>query len=217
MAAIFEFFYAQHQPPLRLVARVLPLVPELRLYLFPDELPQEKLAQDDFYKLLAEPPYWAFCWGGGQALARCLLDQPHWVSGRRVWDFGAGSGVAGIAALRAGAVQAFAVDTDRLALDACVRNAQLNQFTSLSIRCSCEPSAGDVVLAADICYEEAGLSQVREWARNGVSVLVAESRLDERRLGLSGLELLAQQQVRTFPDLDEAEQFDQVSIYRVNA
>lgn len=213
----FEFAYASDRSPLRLEARQLPLVPELKLFLFPDALPQDKLSQADFYALLEAPPYWAFCWGGGQALARCLLDQPGRVAGRRVWDFGAGSGVAGIAALNAGATACVAVDTDTLALDACRQNALLNGAGPVTFAGTCEPQAGDVVLAADICYEEAGLHQVRAWANAGVSVLVAESRLDERRLSVSGLTLLESYQIRTFPDLDEAEQFDHVFVYQVNA
>lgn len=213
---MFEYHYARDRAPLVLSARPLPAVPELRLFLFPDALPADKLSKDDFYQLLESPPYWAFCWGGGQALARWLLDNPAAVVGRRVWDFGAGSGIAGLAALRAGAALAVAVDTDPAARDVCRRNAQLNQLTPLDVAEACEPLAGDVVLAADICYEEAGLAQVRAWAMAGVSVLVAESRLDDLRLGVTGLELLSRHTLRTFPDLDEAERFDVVSIYRVN-
>lgn len=213
----YEFLYASDRAPLRLMARQLPLVPELKLFLFPDDLPKDKLSQADFYSLLEAPPYWAFCWGGGQALARCLLDQPYWVAGRRVWDFGAGSGVAGIASLSAGATACIAVDTDPLALQACRQNALLNDVEAIAFATKCEPAAGDFVLAADICYEEEGLLQVRAWADAGVSVLVAESRLDDRRLGVSGLTLLENYQVRTFPDLEEAEQFDSVFVYHVNA
>lgn len=211
-----KFQYASDRPPLNLVARQLPRVPELKLYLFPDALPQDKLGQEDFYTLLAAPPYWAFCWGGGQALARCLLDEPGYVAGRKVWDFGAGSGIAGIAALKAGALAVVAVDTDPLALDACQQNATLNAVGLMSLSTLCQPRAGDVVLAADICYEEEGLRQVRAWADTGVSVLVAESRLDDTRLSVSGLNRVGSYRVRTFPDLDEAEQFDNVLVYRVN-
>lgn len=213
----FEYKYASDRAPLPLLPRSLPMVPELQLYLFPAELPQDKVSQADFQSLLAAPPYWAFCWGGGQALARCLLDVPALVRGRRVWDFGAGSGVAGIAALKAGAASCVAVDTDPLALEACGRNALLNDAAPLERSAVCVPLAGDLVLAADICYEEEGLHQVQSWACAGVSVLVAESRLDQQRLNVAGLTLIGQFQVRTFPDLDEAEQFDVVSVYRVNA
>lgn len=216
MSDVLEFRYAQDRPPLPLVPRCLPDVPEISLYLFPDALPQDKVSQADFYALLANPPYWAFCWGGGQALARFLLDHAAYVAGRCVWDFGAGSGVAGIAALQAGAKRAVAVDTDPAALAMAQLNVRLNHIGPMQVTGICLPRPGDVVLAADICYEEAGLQQVRAWAEAGVTVIVAESRLREDRLGVSGLQCLAACRVRTFPDLDEAEQFDQVFIYRVN-
>lgn len=210
------FSYSQDREPLLLMPRPLPLVPEISLHLFPDALPSEKLEAGDFWRVMESPPYWAFCWGGGQALARCLLDNANLVVGRRVWDFGAGSGIAGVAALQAGACSVVAVDTDPMALQACLANARLNQLEAISISAVCKPSSGDVVLAADICYEEAGLLMVRDWARAGVSVVVAESRLDSARLQVSGLELMNEFSVRTFPDLDEASQFDVVCIYRVN-
>lgn len=202
---------------MRLTPRTLPDISEIRLYLFPDALPQEKVSQADFYTLLENPPYWAFCWGGGQALARYLLDHPGVVAGRCVWDFGAGSGIAGIAALQAGAVRAIAVDTDPAATAMAQLNARLNHVSPVQASTVCEPGRGDVVLAADICYEEAGLLQVRAWAAAGISVLVAESRLTQGQLAMSGLECLAACRVRTFPDLDESAQFDQVFIYRANA
>lgn len=217
LSDVFEFRYAQNRPPLPLIPRCLPDVPEINLYLFPDALPQDKVSQADFYTLMANPPYWAFCWGGGQALARFLLDHASYVAGRCVWDFGAGSGVAGIAALQAGATLSVAVDTDPTALEMAQLNAKLNGVGPVQVMDVCIPRCGDVVLAADICYEEAGLQQVRAWAEAGVTVLVAESRLQEDRLGVSGLQCLAVCRVRTFPDLEEAEQFDQVFIYRVNA
>lgn len=217
MSDVFEYRYAQDRPPLQLIPRSLPDVPEISLYLFPDALPQDKVSQADFYTLLASPPYWAFCWGGGQALARFLLDNAGYVAGRRVWDFGAGSGVAGIAALQAGATLSVAVDTDPTALKMAQLNAHLNRVGPVQSTNVCLPRGGDVVLAADICYEEAGLQQVRTWAEAGVTVLVAESRLPEDRLGVSGMQCLEACRVRTFPDLEEAEQFDQVFIYRVNA
>lgn len=207
--------YSQDKEPLSLVPRALPLVPELQLMLLPDALPTEKLGQSDFYTLLANPPYWAFCWGGGQALARYLLDHPGLVKGRRVWDFGAGSGVAAIAALLAGAGASVAVDIDPNAQHAALVNAQLNRVTAISAANECQPQSGDVVLAADICYEEQGLCKVREWVAQNVCVIVAESRLDSARLGLSGLQLMARYQIRTFPDLEESSRFDNVCIYQI--
>ena len=76
----------------RIEPRKLPQVPEISLFLMQDEYPEQNLQQADYQRLMSAPPYWAFCWGGGQALARWILDNPAVVAGRRVVDFGAGSG-----------------------------------------------------------------------------------------------------------------------------
>src|SRR5512139_3731106 len=72
-----------------------------------------------------EPPYWAFPWAGGQALARFVLDHPGWVRGRRVLDFATGSGLCAIAAARAGALAVVATDIDPVAATAARLNAEL--------------------------------------------------------------------------------------------
>ena len=77
-------------------------------------------------RILEEPPYWCFCWASGLVLARWLAERPEWVRGKRVLDFGAGSGVAAIAAAKAGAAEVVACDLDPLALAACRANAELN-------------------------------------------------------------------------------------------
>src|SRR3990167_2021154 len=86
----------------RLEPRRPPPLPAIELLLMADQYPDQALAGADYHRLMAQPPYWAFCWGGGQALARWILDRPGQVAGRHVVDFGAGSGVAGVAAGRGG-------------------------------------------------------------------------------------------------------------------
>jgi predicted nicotinamide N-methyase len=108
----------------RLAPRTLPFCPELELWLLGDDVDLEQRASEVF--AIETAPYWAFCWGSGQALARYVLDRPELVRGRVVADFGAGCGVAAIAALKAGARSAIAVDIDPNALEACRRNALLN-------------------------------------------------------------------------------------------
>ena len=143
----------------RIEPRKLPQVPEISLFLMQDEYPEQNLQQADYQRLMSAPPYWAFCWGGGQALARWILDNPAVVAGRRVVDFGAGSGVAGIAAALAGASQVLCVDIDEDALTACHRNAQLN-----GVRLETAPALSihqdGLLLAADVCYEGEGYSGV---------------------------------------------------------
>jgi predicted nicotinamide N-methyase len=148
------------------------------------------------------PPYWAFCWGAGQALARWLLDHPAETAGHRVVDFGAGSGVAGIAAARAGARSVVAVDVDPRARAAALENAEMNDVhleASSSV-----PTSWDLLLACDVLYEPGLRAQIealsKKAARIGAGVLVAEP----ERPGNEGYasEPIARYEVRTLPDVD---------------
>ena len=106
-----------------------PMVPEIRLHLATEVTPLWKATETKLRRAgipPSEPPYWAFAWVGGQALARRVLDEPTLVAGRRVLDFAAGSGLVAIAAAKAGAASVTAVDVDPLAHDAILLNAALN-------------------------------------------------------------------------------------------
>lgn len=100
-----------------------PLVPEIRLHLAEESLPIWRKTEEELGEMNVPPPFWAFAWAGGQALARYLLDHPHEVAGRTVLDLGAGSGLTAIAAMRAGAVSVLASDIDALSLAAVALNA----------------------------------------------------------------------------------------------
>src|SRR5712671_4864715 len=104
----------------------VPLVPEIRLYIAEESLPIWQKTEDELGAMNVPPPYWAFAWAGGQALARYLLDNPDLVAGRRVLDLGSGSGLVAIAAAKAGATCVLAADIDALALAAIGLNAAAN-------------------------------------------------------------------------------------------
>ncbi len=151
------------------------------------------------------PPYWAFCWGSGQALARFLLDHPEQVRGLRVVDLGCGSGVAGIAAARAGAASVVAVDRDPLALEAARANAASNGVDPGRLRTArVLPEDWDVLLAADLLYETALRPSLAELCRvaetRGARILAAEP----NRPGNPGhaASPLAHYEARTVPDVD---------------
>ena len=133
-----------------------PLVPELRLHLAAESLPIWQKTEDELGEMNVPPPYWAFAWAGGQALARHILDCPNLVAGKRVLDLGAGSGLTALAAMRAGAASAVAADIDRLALIATRLNADAN---GLGVAVTADdllaraPEAYDVVLVGDLFYE----------------------------------------------------------------
>ena len=196
----------------RIEPRTLPQVPEISLFLMQDEYPEHSLQQADYQRLMEAPPYWAFCWGGGQALARWILDNPGEVRGRKVVDFGAGSGVAGIAAAKVGASDVLCVDIDEDALVACHRNAQLNGV-ALRTAPSMSLQNGELLLAADVCYEDEGYSGVISHMMSGGQVIVAESRLRDLSERFPQLRLVKQIQVRTLPDLAESENYDLVHIF----
>ena len=124
-------------------------------------------------------PYWAFAWPGGQVLARFLLDQPQWVRGRRVLDFGSGCALEGLAAALQGA-SVLCADLDPQAAGLARRNAQANGVT---VETTTEDLLGrdvdaEVILAGDACYEPALAQRVLPWltaqAARGVRVLVGD-------------------------------------------
>src|SRR5256885_14550221 len=107
----------------------VPLVPELRLHIAEESLPIWQKTEEELGAMNIPPPYWAFAWAGGQALARFLLDNPATVAGRSVLDLGSGSGLVAIAAAKAGAAHALAADIDEFALSAIALNARANDVS----------------------------------------------------------------------------------------
>lgn len=196
----------------KIVPRQLPEVPAISLHLMADDYPQDCLAHNDYQRLMTAPPYWAFCWGGGQALARWILQHPAAVAGRVVIDFGAGSGVAGISAALAGAASVLCVDIDADALRACERNAQLNRVSVLTSNCL-PPLDDALLLAADVCYEDQGFASVINHIVKGADAIVAESRLRDLSERFSQLRKVSEYKVRTLPDLEESENYDLVNIF----
>lgn len=181
----------------RLAARPLTLCPELTLWLLGDDVDLHQRASEVF--AIETAPYWAFCWGSGQALARYVLDRPELVRGRHVVDFGAGCGVAAIAALLAGARAATAVDIDPLALAACRKNAELNGVALAVLREL--PEDYDVLLASDVLYELGNRDFLRAQIAAGRTVLVSDPlRRDNPRL--TDLTPSARYDVTTLPDVD---------------
>ena len=134
-----------------------PLVPEIRLHLAEESLPIWQKTEEELGEINLAPPYWAFAWAGGQALARYLLDNPHQVAGRSVLDLGAGSGLQAIAAAKAGARDVLAADIDQLALAACQLNFEINAVvlatTSEDLLAKPLERAFDLILVGDLYYE----------------------------------------------------------------
>lgn len=204
--------YGEQLAGAMLLARPLPLAPEIRLYLLHDDYPKHDLEREAYERLMASPPYWAFCWGGGQGMARYLLDNPECVAAESVIDFGAGSGVAAIAALQSGALAAVAVDIDPIALKAVAVNAALNGVM-VNTAAQSDLKGKDIMLAADICYEDSGLAVVYEHLAGQGRLIVSDSRIAQLSRKLPGVRQVAEYHVKTFPDLEEHKCFEIVRLY----
>lgn len=159
----------------------VPLAPELSLWQATELTPLWHATAAELHAW-DDSPYWAFPWAGGQALARHLLDHPALVSGRRVVDFAAGSGLVAIAAARAGAAEAVAVDVDPFCRAAVALNAELNgvviPFRAEDPLASPLPDC-DVVVAGDVFYERALAAGASAWfaalAARGTLVLAGDA------------------------------------------
>ena len=157
-----------------------PLTPELRLWLADDAFALWRMTESQLDRLQLPPPFWAFAWAGGQALARYVLDHPDLVRGKRVLDFASGSGLVAIAAAKAGAAQVEACDIDELALAAMRMNSAENGVL-IDPRGDALIGADegwDVVLAGDIAYERDVASATMSWfgqlQRRGAMALIGD-------------------------------------------
>ncbi len=185
-----------------------PLVPEIRLHLATEITPLWQATEEVLAHTGLPPPYWAFAWPGGQALARLLLDRPEIVAGRSVLDFASGCGLAGLAAKRAGASVVTLADIDPMAAEAARLNAEIN---GLAIETTSTDLVGnvlagtDVVLAGDVCYEKPMAERVATWLRDlvgsGRIVLLADP--GRAYLPKSGLEPVARYTVPTTLELED--------------
>ena len=159
-----------------------PHVAEIQLHLADEITPIWKLTEEALEEIGLPPPFWAFAWAGGQALARYLIDHPETVSGQRVIDFAAGSGMVGIAAMKAGARDVLCADIDAYCEAAVSLNAAINGvtcgFTGEDLLDAPAPAGAEVILAGDICYEKPLAERVLAWlaaARSrGATVLIGD-------------------------------------------
>ena len=146
----------------------VPLVPEIRLYQASEPMSVWQHTEQATGRTGLDPPFWAFAWAGGQALARYLLDHPETVTGRHVIDVASGSGLAAIAAIRAGAATITAYDIDPLAVAAIAVNADANGVAipavCTDVLSGLPPDGTDLVLVADAFYERDLAAQVLRFA-----------------------------------------------------
>ena len=188
-----------------------PHTPELQLHLADEITPIWRLTEEALSEVGLPPPFWAFAWAGGQALARYVLDNPAVVAGKAVLDFASGSGIVAIAAVRAGAARVLAADIDAFCGAALALNAEVNGviagFTDADLLEAPPPAWAEVILAGDICYEKPLAERVMAWlaaARaTGATVLIGDP--GRSYFPREGLTRLAEYQVQTTRELEDME------------
>ena len=188
----------------------VPHAPEISLGLADEVTPIWRLTEEELGELGLPPPFWAFAWAGGQALARYLLDHPHEVAGKRVLDFAAGSGLVGIAAMKAGGASVLCADIDPFCAAAVAANAVANgvtlDFTADDLL-DAPPPAVDVICAGDVCYERPMTDRVLAWLAQarakGARVLIGDP--GRTYFPREGLTFLAEYRVPTTRELEDME------------
>jgi predicted nicotinamide N-methyase len=183
-----------------------PLVPELRLHLATEVVPLWRKTEEELEQMGVPPPYWAFAWAGGQALARYVLDNPGLVAGKKVLDFGAGSGIVALAAAKAGAASVLAADIDKFSIAAILANAAANGLiiatTSDDVIGSTE--SYDVILVGDMCYERPLAERLMAWLKTSkAEILLGDP--GRNYFPKDGLTKLAQYSVATTRELEDRE------------
>ncbi len=186
-----------------------PHTPEIRLHLATELVPIWQKTEEELAAIGVPPPFWAFAWAGGQALARYLLDHGDSVRGRRVLDFASGSGLSAIAAAKAGARHVLATEIDPFAIAAIGLNAAVN---GVAVEATLEDVIGrdegwDTVLAGDVCYEREMSARVFAWLRQlaarGALVLMGDP--GRNYLPSSNLVEIAVYDVQTTRELEDRE------------
>jgi predicted nicotinamide N-methyase len=197
----------------RVSAQVLPQCPDISLYLVDPKSMQREFSLDEIRSIWEHTAYWAFCWASGQILARHILQNPHLVKGKKVLDFGAGSGVVAIAAMKAGAKKVIACDIDQDALVSCEHNANLNQveLTISEDLFAIQDKDIDLLIAADVLYDRENLSFLDTFFDFAPQVLLADSRIKDFQHPL--YRHIGKHESFTVPDLDELDEFRYVNLY----
>ena len=188
-----------------------PLVPEIKLYLAEQSLPIWQKTQDELNEDNVPPPYWAFAWAGGQALARYLIDKPQAVRNKTVLDLGSGCGITALAARRSNAARVLASDIDQISGIAAQLNAAANNLvidtTDQDILAQ-TPGDYGVLLVGDLFYErplaERVMSYLEKAKKGGAMILAGDPQRTYFRP--DRFSQLAQYQVQVSQELEDCEQ-----------
>lgn len=186
-----------------------PHVPEIRLHLADEAHDLWQKTEEELAEIGLPPPFWAFAWAGGQGLARYVLDHPETVRGKHILDFASGSGLVGIAAVKAGASRVTASDIDpfcetAIRLNAAANDAEIDFFGE---DCVGTDRGWDVVLVGDVFYEKPFADRLIPWfeaLRNrGAQILIGDP--GRSYLPKQGISALATYEVPVTRALEDAE------------
>jgi len=181
----------------------------MQLWLMQLENPLQTLNTQQIGAFWQQLPYWAFAWAGGQALAQWILDHPQQVKGKRVLDFGCGSGIVAVAAALSGAQQVWVADLDPHALLAAQENARLNGVEVVPV--SGDWPAADLLLAADVLYDISSSDDLRRLILSIPDWLLAESRCVAP--DFARLSCLQQGIFATLPAIGDFDEAVEIGIY----
>jgi predicted nicotinamide N-methyase len=189
----------------------VPLVPEIVLHVADEAVPLWTKTEDELGEAGLPPPFWAFAWAGGQALARYILDHPDHVAGQDVIDLASGSGLVAIAAMKAGATSVTAFDIDALARTAIMLNAAENNVTIEArgddLLAGATAPVAQTVLAGDIFYErdtaERAFAFLSAQASRGATILIGDP--GRSYLPKDRLRKITEYKVPVTRDLEDAE------------
>lgn len=198
---------------IRANTRLLPVphTPEISLHVADEATTLWEKTEEELEAIGLPPPFWAFAWAGGQALARYILDNPMLVADARAIDFASGSGLVAIAAARAGARHVTASDLDPFAMAAIRLNAAANgvadRIEPVSDNLLGTEPAVDLILAADVFYERDLAQAVTAWLvglqARGTQVLIGDP--GRTYLPRERLDCLASYSVPVSRSLEDAE------------
>ena len=225
MSKITPLTDSLHQvlPTARLSKTYVPLLSTSQnpfyLWLINENFCHQDLTPEVIENLWANCPYWVFAWASGQVLAQYILQNSPIVQDKIVMDFGAGSGIVGIAAKIAGAKQVICCDIDQVSLLACQANAALNQQQIVllddlfDLKQQFTIDKVDVLLVADVLYDKRNLPLLDIFLQYADEVWVADSRV-KNFAHPHYQKVTTLDNTTTLPDMDEAKQFNQVVLYR---
>ncbi len=185
-----------------------PLVPEIKLHLAHEALPIWQKTEEELGEIGLPPPFWAFAWAGGQALARYILDNPALVKNKSIIDIASGSGLVAIAAMKAGAASALAADLDAFSIAAIALNADLNAVllttTAENLLMTTPPNV-DVILVGDLFYEKHVAELCLAWLQQAKNCEILIGDPGRSYLPKNALIKIAEYSVPVSRDLEDAE------------